>query len=320
MPLRIGNYGDWSGDRRDPKRRPGYGYHPPACTCYECVEGKQQAEAKRIVDAADAALRRPAPESETPSSNQLSPRKVPDGQSRHDRGAGDRSAVMVLVLVVIMAIGGFALAIGSSQGGDQVESSPPVASPPGVGGLVEIVPPTLVRVPVIPADPTYTPRPTPDFSYLARIEDWIVVYTNDFRKSEGLRPLAHSTRISAVARGHSENMAAQGRLSHQLSGLDPTGRGLAAGYRCKARVRGGTITALGENIIRFPTHERGDIWARKFAREIVDSWIGSPGHRKNLLNVNYRSIGVGVASDHSVSGSLGGWEDFYATQNFSPCS
>ena len=38
MPLKIGNYGDWEGDRSG--KRPGGGYHPPACTCYICNEGR----------------------------------------------------------------------------------------------------------------------------------------------------------------------------------------------------------------------------------------------------------------------------------------
>ena len=38
MPLKIGNYGNWEGNR--PSNRPGGGYHPPAYTCYTCNEGR----------------------------------------------------------------------------------------------------------------------------------------------------------------------------------------------------------------------------------------------------------------------------------------
>ncbi len=57
MPSRIGNYGNFPGDRRDPENRPGYGNHPPACTCYRCVEERRKVEARRIAEAADQALR-----------------------------------------------------------------------------------------------------------------------------------------------------------------------------------------------------------------------------------------------------------------------
>ena len=41
MPLGIGNYGEWSGDRPGGPR-PGSGYHPPACTCVECTERRRR--------------------------------------------------------------------------------------------------------------------------------------------------------------------------------------------------------------------------------------------------------------------------------------
>ena len=37
MPLRVQNYGEWDGERRNQR-----GYHPPACTCYSCNEAKRQ--------------------------------------------------------------------------------------------------------------------------------------------------------------------------------------------------------------------------------------------------------------------------------------
>ena len=47
---------------------------------------------------------------------------------------------------------------------------------------------------------------------------------------------------------------------------------------------------------------------KELAKEIVDGWMESPGHRKNILTGAYDKIGVGV----SISDS----EKVYATQNF----
>ena len=46
---------------------------------------------------------------------------------------------------------------------------------------------------------------------------------------------------------------------------------------------------------------------KRLARARVDGWMKSPGHRANIMNRDYRYIGVGVARS-------GG--DVYATQNF----
>ena len=55
MPLGIGNFGKWGGDR--PSDKPGYGYHPPACTCFGCIEARHRAEEKAVAELLDAQLR-----------------------------------------------------------------------------------------------------------------------------------------------------------------------------------------------------------------------------------------------------------------------
>ncbi len=58
-----------------------------------------------------------------------------------------------------------------------------------------------------------------------------------------------------------------------------------------------------ENIYKFSTrHDH-----KKLAKNLVDGWMKSPGHRANILNGQLRYIGVGVAQ----SGDY-----IYATQNF----
>ena len=58
-----------------------------------------------------------------------------------------------------------------------------------------------------------------------------------------------------------------------------------------------------ENIYKFLARRNH----KKLAKNLVDGWMDSPGHRANILNAQLRHIGVGVAhSDNYI----------YATQNF----
>ncbi len=58
--------------------------------------------------------------------------------------------------------------------------------------------------------------------------------------------------------------------------------------------------------------------AEEAARELVQGWMDSPGHRENILDRESRRIGVGIAIRQ---GSEYGYvsETIYATQNFSAC-
>ena len=77
---------------------------------------------------------------------------------------------------------------------------------------------------------------------------------------------------------------------------------------------GGWYTeGIAENIASMPT---GNVQGlgyvgndpESIARALVDSWMGSEGHRENILNSDYDRIGVGVAYDGTLY--------YLATQNF----
>ena len=76
MPLKIGNYGNWEGDR--PGNRPGSGYHPPACTCYSCNENRANRDVRNGVDTAE--LRRRARQEAASVGRRTGP---PNGLSRN---------------------------------------------------------------------------------------------------------------------------------------------------------------------------------------------------------------------------------------------
>ena len=163
------------------------------------------------------------------------------------------------------------------------------------------------------------------------IETWVIELTNEERISAGLQPFRHDAAISDIARSHSENMARLRLMRHDIGGSDPTDRAMTAGYNCRAYSGDGSYTyGLSENVAE---HPRVTQWmgqgrsyhpvdysrdAEDMARELVQGWMSSPGHRENILDRDARRIGVGVAIQESPEyGYIG--ETVYSTQNFSAC-
>ncbi|MEV5429417.1 CAP domain-containing protein [Streptomyces sp. NPDC052701] len=111
---------------------------------------------------------------------------------------------------------------------------------------------------------------------------------NEERAKVGCSPVAASSALTGLAQDFSEDMAARGFFDHtDPDGATPWDRAEKAG-----------ITGLGgENIAR----------GQADAQAVMDAWMNSPGHRANILNCDFKTLGVGV---HFGSG--GPWW----TQNF----
>lgn len=103
-----------------------------------------------------------------------------------------------------------------------------------------------------------------------------VELTNLERASAGLPPLKTNPALMAAARAHSLAMSEGDFFDHTnpTTGSTPGDRARAAGY---------LWTAIGENIgLGYPSPE-----------DAVMGWMASQGHRENLLNPDFREIGVG---------------------------
>ncbi len=127
-------------------------------------------------------------------------------------------------------------------------------------------------------------------------------------------------------------MAKQGYLSHDLGGMNPTDRALAAGYTCRAYHGDGSYSiGLSENIAE-QTIAKG--WTRRgsgswkvtgywsseeAAAELVKGWLGSIGHKENILDKDAKRIGVGVQLGRKQKEGIL-TDVLFATQNFSACS
>ncbi len=121
-------------------------------------------------------------------------------------------------------------------------------------------------------------------------------------------------------------------FSHDIRGMDASDRARVAGYNCRGPVRAdGTYSVgLSENIAAHPRvtlwEGSGSRWrpvtfdrtSEDMARGLVRGWMGSTGHRENILDGEARRIGVGVAvREYQKHGYTN--EEVFATQNFSAC-
>jgi uncharacterized protein YkwD len=112
---------------------------------------------------------------------------------------------------------------------------------------------------------------------LSSDEQTLLELTNKERVKEGLRPLRACARLFEAARKHSANMARQQRLDHTLDGKGPGERLRDLGYRS---------FGLGENCAG----------GQRTPAEAISNWLGSPGHRRNMLNATYVEVGLGIAT------------------------
>ena len=118
-------------------------------------------------------------------------------------------------------------------------------------------------------------------AWIAAVEKGTLDAVNEKRAENGMRPLIGHGNLELAARRHSEFMGSSGVFQHSL---DPH----------------------GENILKIPvgyiTHTRNGMPARRApvgtpdetVVEAAEAWMGSPIHRKNILNSAYRWTGLGA--------------------------
>lgn len=106
----------------------------------------------------------------------------------------------------------------------------------------------------------------------------VITDTNSQRAANGnLKPLAENTTLDEIATARLNDMFQKQYFAHVApDGGSAQTVAAAVGYR---------YLAIGENLAQgdFP----GD-------KGVVDAWMGSPGHRANILNIHYTEIGVAV--------------------------
>jgi uncharacterized protein YkwD len=107
---------------------------------------------------------------------------------------------------------------------------------------------------------------------------------NQERTSRGLTPLRANRHLIRAASGHARDMVMQGYFSHDSVG----GRTFVDRIRKAGYLTARALPALGEDL-GWGSGELGT------PREIVEAWMESPDHRKNILDQKFHEAGMGVA-------------------------
>ena len=145
-----------------------------------------------------------------------------------------------------------------------------------------------------PVDPAPTSPPTTAAPSGVTTPMWVsemIGRINSERAAAGAGPLQLCTNLASAAQDHSADQAATSRMSHTGSN--------GSTMRQRVEVTGYLgWNSLGENVAA----------GQPSVSSVMDAWMGSSGHRANLLSTSFEHVGFGMAS--SSSGTP------YWTQNF----
>jgi uncharacterized protein YkwD len=127
----------------------------------------------------------------------------------------------------------------------------------------------------------------------------VLAQLNVTRTAHGLAPLRPSPRLATAAKAHSSEMVTAGYFSH--NSFD----GSVFWKRIRRYFGAG---AVGENLL----------WAEPAvgARRAVAMWMASPEHRANILDPDWRLIGVSAVHAAAAPGYFGGRSVTVVTTDF----
>jgi uncharacterized protein YkwD len=216
-----------------------------------------------------------------------SPDDYPDGGPARAAGGSRRNkplAIAGTIAALVVSLG-LVLALLSP-----VFAGRKSAAAPNLPGVLEQPPPgaTLAPepAPLLPT-PEATDSATPSPSARSRstppgradanaaVENAVVALVNAERRRAKCDPVRADGRLRDAARQHSIDMATGGFLDH--SGSD----GSSADDRMR---QAGYDSPLSENLAR----------GFRSARDVMRGWLNSRDQRRNILDCNAQSIGVGV--------------------------
>ena len=103
------------------------------------------------------------------------------------------------------------------------------------------------------------------------VEKASVKTVNAERKTAGLGKMKSQKCLQRYAERHAKKMAKSNRLYHQSP------------KKFRTIMRKCKLSAVGENIARGTSMSSG---------AVVAAWMGSPGHRENILNRSFNRVGA----------------------------
>ncbi|WP_370529734.1 CAP domain-containing protein [Alkalihalobacillus sp. AL-G] len=143
-----------------------------------------------------------------------------------------------------------------------------------------------------PEQPQQTqPQTQPDGAKaLSEIERQVIELTNKERQKQGLPTLKADVKLAQVAQEKSNDMQENGYFSHNSPNY------------------GSPFQMMQEFGVSYQSAAENIAAGQQSAEQVVQAWMNSPGHRRNIMNKELTHIGVGCAK--------GGRQGIYWTQMF----
>ncbi|MGW6689976.1 CAP domain-containing protein [Streptomyces sp. NPDC054961] len=169
---------------------------------------------------------------------------------------------------------------GAAPDAAPVEPAEPPAQP-----VVGTTPPAMPQEPQEPqpaeppAEPAASTAPAaPEASQApSGAQAEVLALVNTERAAAGCPALTVNAKLTKAAQDHSADMAAHSNMSHTGSdGSDPGQRITRAGYQWRT---------YGENVA----------YGYSTPAKVMEGWMNSPGHKRNILDCSYKEIGIGLA-------------------------
>ncbi|MCP4701082.1 MAG: CAP domain-containing protein [Gammaproteobacteria bacterium] len=192
-----------------------------------------------------------------------------------------------------------AIAPPNTGGGEQ---EPPVASKKVPKSMPQAKTAADMMLKYIKTADTGTQQPPAGISFLEKAEDRILALVNKERRRRKLKALKPDNFLRKAARAHSLDMLQRNFFDHA------TPEGKTSQDRI-AMIHRTLIGTTGENIwmrdgSNMPQPEA-------LAKQAMQGWMNSPGHRENILRSNFTHLGVGAAAKN---GSIRLTQNFSSTQ------
>ncbi|MFD3328428.1 CAP domain-containing protein [Streptomyces sp. NPDC058701] len=154
------------------------------------------------------------------------------------------------------------------------ETTPPAPRPAAPTAPVK---PAAPVKPVKPTQQATGPAAPPDTAAPSGAQAEVLALVNKERAAVGCPVLTLNAKLTKAAQDHSADMAANSNMSHTGSdGSDPGRRITRAGYQWRT---------YGENVA----------YGYSTAAKVMEGWMNSPGHKRNILDCSYKEIGIGLA-------------------------
>jgi uncharacterized protein YkwD len=138
----------------------------------------------------------------------------------------------------------------------------------------------------------------------AGIAGQLVERINAYRAERGLAPVRATPSLRLAALSHTRNQAERGAFTHDSADGSSFADRIARFYG----QRGFSRWSVGETLLYGPVSLGPD--------EALQAWLGSPAHRRIILDPSWRDIGVVALLATQAPGEFGGRDVVVITSDF----